>query len=222
MSTSASNNEKQQIPSCVKRVNGGTEIDSKDGNLGEEEQRVLPDPQPAPDTLSKKTKMAPGLLNKSPIQAMIAAGQLPTLKDQACSIAAPATRATHQPTGYAGYNIPVCTDGSTKDGGVAARDRGPDYKDQVRAVQPPPQGSIKLKQDPAVAIKVVDALRPPAPADGGPAFKDQVRQQQRRSMDPLQQEREARISRSRSGIPRSRSGPRNANWSATATDSTSR
>jgi len=73
---------------------------------------------------------------------------------------------------------------------TANNDPLPDFKDQVRLVQQPPrvQGSIKHKQDPAVAAKVGNRL-PPAPIDGGPAFKDQVRQQQQRhSVDPLQQE----------------------------------
>jgi len=52
------------------------------------------------------------------------------------------------------------------------------------------QGSIKLKQDPAVAAKVSKAHHPPAPVDGAPAFKDQVRRQQRHSVVPPQQQRE--------------------------------
>jgi len=84
---------------------------------------------------------------------------------------------------------------------------GPDFKDQVRTVKPPPpqqQGSIKHKQDPAVPSKV-GHCPPPAPIDGGPSFKDQVRQQQqRRKVGPLQQEGE--------GI---RNGPRFKDQSAT-------
>ena len=80
---------------------------------------------------ANNSKIAPRLLKKPPVQSMIAVGQLPTVKDQAGSIAAPATRATHQLTENAGNNIPVGTDTSTED-------FGPDFKDQVRTVQPPP------------------------------------------------------------------------------------
>ena len=115
---------------------------------------------PQPSANNNDTKMAPRRqLKKPPVQAMIAAGgHLPTVKDQAGSFAAPAnTRgATHQPTENAGpNNIPVDTNNSTKD-------RGPDYKDQVRFVQPPPP---QLASAEGVA----------AANDGGPDYKDQVR-----------------------------------------------
>jgi len=110
---------------------------------------------PQPSTNMDK-KMAPrGQLKRPPVQAMIAGGHLPTVKDQASSFTAPATRgATRQPAENAGYSIPVDTADSTKD-------RGPDYKDQVRFVQPPP---------PQVA-----STEGVAANNDGPDYKDQVR-----------------------------------------------
>jgi len=77
--------------------------------------------------------MASRLLKKPPTQAIIAGGPLPTVKDQACSIIAPATTqgATRQPTTQTahGPNIPGGTSNSNQD-------FGPGYKDQVRSAQP--------------------------------------------------------------------------------------
>jgi len=110
-------------------------------------------PQPSTKNDTKTTPRHQ--LKKPPLQAMNADGHLPTVKDQAGSFTGPATtqRATHQPTGYAGYNI---SDDSTKD-------KGPDYKDQVRTGHPhlPPQLAS------AEGVAASNAM--------GPDYKDQVR-----------------------------------------------
>jgi len=136
MSSSASNNEKLQVHSCEIDPEEGTDreegakIDSKEGHHRDKQNCVLPDPPaeespPPMDALASnpqpsadETKMAPRLLKKPPTQAIIAGGPLPTVKDQACSIIAPATQgATRQPTQTAhGPNIP----GGTKKSKILA------------------------------------------------------------------------------------------------------
>ena len=131
-------------PSCD--LEGGNRGDGEEGN------HVLPpDPQvddspsaPAdaliasiPQHSANNSKAIPSLLKNPPehqVQATTAvSSRLPAFKDQAQSMTAMPSSATHQPTEHSGSNIPVgAGDDSTKG-------FGPDYKDQVRTVHPPQQ-----------------------------------------------------------------------------------
>ena len=140
-------------------------------------------PQPS-TTNDDDNKMAPRRtqLKKPPKQV------LPTVKDQARSIlaaspAADSQATTHQPTTEnAGYNLLAVTDGSTKDS-------GPDYKDQIRTVKPPPRRPLpsaegvpvsSIHEEPstviAVVIETLDDSAAAAAVDDDNAVEEQPQQ----------------------------------------------